>query len=66
MDMTMIDVTDSPTDVRLGEIATVFGVDEFGNRICVEEVAKAAGTIPYELFTRLGPRLPRIFVNQVL
>jgi alanine racemase len=66
MDMTMIDVTDSTTDVRLGEIATVFGVDEFGNRICVEEVAKAAGTIPYELFTRLGPRLPRIFVNQVL
>jgi alanine racemase len=66
MDMTMIDVTDSFMDVKLGQIATIYGLDEFGNGICVEEVAKAAGTIPYELFTRLGQRLPRIFVNQVL
>lgn len=52
MDFTMIDVGETP--VSVGDVATFFG-----GVISVEEMASKAGTIPYELFTALGPRLPR-------
>jgi alanine racemase len=40
--------------VAIGDIATVYG-----GRISIDRQAEAAGTISYELLTRLGPRLPR-------
>ena len=52
MDLTCIDVTeivDAP--VQRGDIATFIGKD-----IAVDEVAASAGTIAYEILTRLGPR----------
>jgi alanine racemase len=52
MDLTCIDVTeivDAP--VQRGDVATFIGKD-----IAVDEAAESAGTIAYEILTRLGPR----------
>jgi len=52
MDLLMLDMTDLPDGaVRRGDFATLIG-GELG----IEEVAAAAGTIGYEIFTRLGLR----------
>jgi alanine racemase len=53
MDMCMVRV---PQDVAIGDIATVYG-----GMISIDRQAEAAGTISYELLTRLGPRLPRCY-----
>lgn len=55
MDYTMLDVGDVP--VREGDEVTVFGPG-----LPATEVAEAAGTIAYELFCRIGPRVPRIYL----
>ncbi len=52
MDQMMIDAGDLP--VTIGDVATVFG-----GRVSLDEQAALAGTIPYELLTALGARLPR-------
>jgi alanine racemase len=51
MDMCMVAVDD---EVSPGDIATVFG-----GMISLDQQAAAAGTISYELLTRLGPRVTR-------
>jgi alanine racemase len=51
MDMCMVAVGEK---VALGAAATVFG-----GLISLDQQAEAAGTISYELLTRLGPRVPR-------
>jgi alanine racemase len=51
MDMCMAQVDSS---VRIGDVATIFG-----GAISLDQQAAAAGTISYELLTRLGSRLPR-------
>ena len=55
MDMTMVAV-DGP--VAVGDVATVFG-----GIVSLDSQARAAGTVSYELLTRLGPRLPRSYVG---
>lgn len=61
MDFVTLDVGDG-TDLRVGDAALVFGVLD-GARLDVAEVAGAAGTIPYELLVRVGPRVPRRVVE---
>ena len=52
MDLVCIDITDLPEGaVRRGDFATMIG-----GELTVDEVAAAAGTIGYEILTRLGPR----------
>jgi len=52
MDLLMLDITDLPDGAtRRGDFATVIG-GELG----IDEVAAAAGTIGYEVLTRLGMR----------
>ncbi len=51
MDMCMAAVGE---DVAVGDVATVFG-----GLISLDQQAGAAGTISYELLTRLGPRIAR-------
>ena len=51
MDMCMAAVGE---DVAVGDVATVFG-----GLISLDQQAEAAGTISYELLTRLGPRVAR-------
>ena len=50
MDLTAVDVTDIPAAAR-GDWAELFGAN-----IPVDEVARFAGTIGYELLTNLGAR----------
>lgn len=61
MDMTVVDLTDAP-QAETGDAATLIGRGG-GEEITVDEVARKAGTISYEILTGLGPRLPRVYVN---
>ncbi len=58
MDQTMLDVTDLP-DVLPGDTATFLG-RRGPNEITATQLAELAGTIPYEILTRLADRLPRL------
>jgi len=52
MDLLMLDITDLPDGaVRRGDFATLIG-----GELSIDEVAAAAGTIGYEVLTRLGLR----------
>jgi len=54
MERVAIDLRGSP-DARPGDPVT-----RWGDGLPVEEIAEAAGTIPYELLARLGPRVERV------
>lgn len=60
MNMCVVDVTDCGR-VRVGDTATIIGADK---RLVVsaEEVAALAGTINYEIVTRINPLIPRVIV----
>ncbi|HEX5033467.1 MAG TPA: alanine racemase, partial [bacterium] len=55
MDFTMVDVTDIP-EAKLGDRVRLWGPE-----LRAEEVAEWAGTISYELFCAVGPRVPRVY-----
>ena len=57
MDLMTIDITDLPEGaVRRGDFATLIG-----DEITVDDLAKAAGTIGYEVLTSLGRRYHRVY-----
>ena len=56
MDQLMIDVTALPRDIAPGEEVVLFGQQESAE-ISVNEVAAWAGTIAWDIFTRLGRRV---------
>lgn len=58
MDLTIFDVTDIPTS----EIQADDYVELFGPNIAVDDVARNAGTIGYELLTSLGLRYERRYL----
>jgi alanine racemase len=60
MDMVMVDVTDL-SDVRLGDEAVLIG-RQGAEEISADEVAEAQGTISYEILSRIGPRVPRVYL----
>jgi len=60
MDQFLLDVGDLP--VVLGDEVVLFG-DPARGEPAVEEWGQAAGTIGYEIITRIGPRVVREFVN---
>ena len=62
MDLTMIDVTDLD-GVKIGDIVTLIGTSG-DETISVNELAKWAKTIPYEIITRISPRVPRVFIKE--
>ncbi|MBE5890945.1 MAG: alanine racemase [Lachnospiraceae bacterium] len=55
MDMCMIDLTDAP-NVGVGDEVSVFGEHN-----SLDDMAAAAGTIPYELTCAVSKRVPRVF-----
>jgi alanine racemase len=61
MDSITVDVTDLPP-VRPGDEVVLLG-PQGEERVTVEELAERGGTIPHEVPTRLGSRLPRIYVG---
>jgi len=58
MDMTMIDITGIP-GVSEGDEVVVFG-----NELSVSQLAKWAGTIPYEIMTGVSQRVKRIYYEE--
>lgn len=62
MDLITLDVGNTP--VEIGDPVLVFGAPSgSGAPLYVEEVAEAAGTIPYELLVRVGARVPRVMAT---
>ncbi|MEN8181222.1 MAG: alanine racemase [Myxococcota bacterium] len=59
MDFITVDAGEGP--VEIGDEAIVFGAGPPGTPT-VEEAARVAGTIPYELLVRVGARVPRVAV----
>ncbi|MEY9781847.1 alanine racemase [Sinorhizobium fredii] len=61
MDLSLFDVTDLPERaVRAGDY-----IELFGPNVAIDEVARAGGTIGYELLTSLGQRYCRTYVGGV-
>ena len=58
MDQSVIDVTDIP-DVAAGDDVVIVG-QQGDETISAFDHAKTAGTIPWEIFTRIGERVPRV------
>jgi alanine racemase len=57
MDMITVDVTDVP-NVAIGDRVILWGSD-----LSVDEIARYAGTIGYELLCRVTARVPRVYVD---
>ncbi len=61
MDLTLVDATEA-AQVEVGDEAVLIGRQ--GNQeIRVEELAGLAQTIPYEILTRIGARVPRVYLG---
>ncbi len=60
MDMAVLDVTEIP-GVETGDEVIILG-NQADETISAYELADASETIPWEVFTRIGPRVPRIAV----
>lgn len=59
MDLTIFDVTDVPEGtIRAGDY-----IELFGSNVLLDEAARAAGTIGYELLTALGNRYQRCYIG---
>jgi alanine racemase len=61
MDQALV-ATDPAAGVRAGDTAVLIG-SHGGEAITAEEWAERLGTIPYEIVTRIGPRVPRRLVG---
>jgi alanine racemase len=58
MDLITVDVTDVEGEVARGDLVTLIGPG-----LTIEGMGRAAGTIGYEVLTRLGPRFVRRYVG---
>jgi alanine racemase len=61
MDSLIVDLSAVP-DAKASDEALLFGTHH-GAVLRPEDVAARAGTIPYELLARLGPRIQRVYVG---
>ena len=61
MDQCMVEVTDVP-DVKVGDEVIIMGTDG-KNTILADDIAKATGTINYEIVCAFGQRLPKVYVK---
>jgi len=59
MDTLMLDVTEVP-NVKIGDEVVFIG-QQNGSKISVWDVGEWAGTMAYDIITRMGKRLPRIY-----
>ncbi len=61
MDQFMVDVTEIP-QVEAGDTATIFGTDG-EETISVDEIAKKANTINYEIICNINSRVTRVYMR---
>ena len=59
MDLATYDIGEAPA----GSIVPGDTIDVIGKYASIDTLADAGRTISYELLTRLGPRLPRLYRN---
>lgn len=62
MDLTMVDLTDHPVGVDVGDEVVLFGRQGPGE-ILVEEVARWSETLPYEILCTIGKRVARVYLR---
>jgi alanine racemase len=60
MDLTLVDATDG--GAAPGDPVVCLGSDA-GLRVTAWDLARAAGTIPYEILCGIGPRVPRTYTS---
>jgi alanine racemase len=58
MDLTMVDVTNVPATVEVGDEVVLLGA-QGGERVSAWDLAGWAGTIPYEILAGISARVPR-------
>ena len=61
MDLVTVDVTGHP-EAAVGDEITLLGRDG-DDEISAEEIARITGTISYEVFCNISPRVPRIYLD---
>jgi len=61
MDQVMVDVTDIK-DVKTEDVAVLIG-KQGNEEITATDVARMAGTIPYEIFTSINKRVQRVYAD---
>jgi alanine racemase len=62
MDQVVVDVGDA--EVTEDDVAVLFGPGRDGEPLA-QDWADAIGTIHYEIVTRIGPRVPRVYVGEL-
>jgi alanine racemase len=60
MDQMMVDVTEIPEEINIGDRVTLIGQDG-EHCITAEELGNLSGRFNYELVCDLGNRIPRIY-----
>jgi len=63
MDQTLIDLTDAPPQVELGQKVTLIG-KQGSEEILLSELAGHAQTIPWELLCSITKRVPRVYTTK--
>lgn len=61
MDMLMVDVTDVP-GATVGDVVTLIGNDG-AQTISIDQIARWAGTISYEILCGISKRVPRVYTD---
>jgi alanine racemase len=62
MDMTLVDITDIRTAAP-GDEVVLYG-RQGDEEITIRDAAESLGTVPYEVMTSIGSRVPRTYLNQ--
>jgi alanine racemase len=62
MDMTMIDLTDHPDELEPGEEVVLLG-RQGEAELRLHDLARWAGTIPYEILCGISKRVPRLYLR---
>ena len=62
MDQFMVDITHIQQSIQPGDEAVLFGINDKGLEVSVDEIAQIAGTINYEIVCMVNKRVPRIYI----
>ena len=62
MDQFMVDITHIQQSIQPGDEAILFGVNDRGLEVSVDEIAQIAGTINYEIACMVSNRVTRIYI----
>ena len=63
MDQFMVDITHVEADVQPGDEVILFGENEKGIQVSVDEIAEITGTINYEIVCMINKRVPRVYLQ---